>query len=82
MHRVDGLIENVTMFLKGTIQSWLCSQFHPPESQDEIQQQIILFNSNILIEGKLIFWKSVFHHGVWFINDTVCLCEDGETYEV
>lgn len=70
------MIGNVSTFLKEAIQCWLCFQFHPPESRDEILQQIIWFNSNILVEGKPIFWNKVFDHGILFINDIVD--EDGK----
>ncbi len=68
---VDNLIENVFMFSKEAIKCWLNFQFHPPESLKDILQQIIWLHSNILTEGKPIYWKNVFDHGVWFINDIV-----------
>ncbi len=68
---MDNLIENVSMFLKEAMKCWLNFQFHPPEIFGNILQHLIWLNSNILIEGKPIFWKNVFDRGVWFINDIV-----------
>lgn len=59
---VNTWTDNVSMVVKETIQCWLCFQFHPSKSWNEILQQIIWFNSNMLTEGKPIFWKNVFDH--------------------
>lgn len=68
---VENLMGNISGFIKEIARSWWCFQFFEPEKREDILQQIIWMNSNIVIDGKPVFWKKMLGKGIIFINDII-----------
>ena len=65
------IISQISLFLKQAIESWLQFQFNPPETTEQIMQQILWLNSNILIDKKPLFFDRMFKKGIIFVNDII-----------
>ncbi|WP_176696360.1 reverse transcriptase domain-containing protein, partial [Candidatus Ichthyocystis sparus] len=70
---LQNIFENLSPFFKDMIQAWLHFQYFPPESVDAILQQMIWFNSNILINRLPILWEYFVEKGIIFVNDVMDL---------
>ena len=57
---MKDIFSELSSFLTEALQSWLHFQFHPPEINDQILQQMLWLNSNILSGGATIFLKHLF----------------------
>lgn len=55
----NAIFHNLYSFLKDAIKSWLHFQYYPPEQAEHFLQQMLWFNSNILIDGKPVFWENM-----------------------
>ena len=65
----ETITRRTSTFLKDALKKWLWFQYYPPDQTEEILQQIIWFNSNILIQGKPFYWEKLFKKKIIFIND-------------
>ena len=69
-------------FWRTVLEAWACVNCHNPEYQAQVLEQILWYNSNILIAQKPIRWGRAIQAGVWDVrslwNDT---CNDFYTYE-
>ena len=61
---LQNIFVNLSPFFKDMIQAWLHFQYFPPESVDAILQQMIWFNSNILINRLPILWEYFVEKGI------------------
>ena len=68
-------------FFKDMIQAWLHFQYFPPESVDAILQQMIWFNSNILINRLPILWEHFVEKSIIFVNDVMDLNGNIHSYK-
>ena len=64
-------LKNVSIFTNEAIMAWLHFQYHPPEGPNDILSQILWLNSNILIEGKPLFFPTLIKNGIIFVNDLI-----------
>lgn len=58
-------------FWKQVLNAWAKYNFAMPENVDDVLEQIIWYNSLILVQGKLIFYHRAYQAGVLYIKDIV-----------
>merc|ERR1712030_87433 len=68
---IEDSFTGLSRFLRDALKKWLSFQFHPPENRNDILQQIIWFNSNILVQKKPLSSKRLIETNVIFINDLI-----------
>ena len=68
---IEDSFTGLSSFLRDALKKWLSFQFHPPDNRNDILQQIIWFNSNILVQKKTLCSKRLIETNVMFINDLI-----------
>ena len=68
---MKGIFSELSAFLTEALQSWLHFQFHPPENNDHILQQMLWLNSGTLSGGATIFSEQMFLKGVMIVKDII-----------
>ena len=68
---MKGIFSELSGFLTAALQSWLHFQFHPPENNDHILQQMLWLNSGTLSGGATIFSEQMFLQGVMIVKDII-----------
>ncbi len=66
---LQKIFTNLSPFFKDMIQAWFHFLYFPPESVDAILQQMIWFNSNMLINRLPILWEQFVENSIIFISD-------------
>ena len=62
-------------YWKQVAYAWSKIHYHDPQNKREVLNQLIWMNTNILIQGKPVFWKSWFDQDINFLEDV--FNEDG-----
>ena len=60
-----------SLFWKSVVQSWAQYNFDSPNTDTEVVNQILWYNSYIKIQGNLVFWQDWFEKGVIYLKDII-----------
>ena len=56
-------------FWKSVVDAWSEFNYRDPQTQNEIQNQVIWYNSNIKIGDKMVLYQAWFNQGIYYIKD-------------
>lgn len=64
-----GILVNLSPFFENVLKTWLSFQYHPPDTPEDIQNQVIWMNSEVLIDEKPVSWETFWKNKIVFVND-------------
>ena len=59
-------------FWLSVLYAWAELNFHNPETTEQIQNQVLWYNTRIRIKNKIVFFREWYEMGIFYVRDLVC----------